>query len=120
MRLRPQRSRYVQAAGQMFAWLVAQGKGMDVAITDPEVWVNQVQGPTSLAVLDAACGGGRPDPFGYFGIAEVGVGGQRVVVTRAGFSTEMGWEYYNDTRNRMRRVVGAFDGGGGRTFRDGA
>ncbi len=37
-----------------------------------------------------------PDPFGYFGIARVRFGGQEVVITRTGYTNELGWEYYTE------------------------
>ncbi|MEM7292028.1 MAG: aminomethyltransferase family protein [Pseudomonadota bacterium] len=94
VRLAQDRFWYVQAEGQIYAWLVAQAQGLDVAVFDPDVWVNQVQGPHSMAILEAVCDDGMPDPFPYFEMAETVMGGQKIVVTRTGFSAEMGWEYY--------------------------
>jgi glycine cleavage system aminomethyltransferase T len=98
MRLEADRLWYVQAEGQFYSWLVAHAQGLDVQISDPEVWVNQVQGPQALEVLDAACDDGAPDPFGYFGIAEVTMAGQRVIVSRTGWTGEVGWEYYSSPK----------------------
>lgn len=95
MRLETDRFWYVQADGDIYAWLIAHAQGLDVEISDPGVWVNQVQGPRALEVLDAACDGGAPEPFRYFGIAEATMGGQRVIVTRTGWTGEIGWEYYS-------------------------
>ena len=36
---------------------------MDVEITDPDVFVSQVQGPNSMKILEAASDNGMPDPF---------------------------------------------------------
>jgi len=69
---------------------------MDVTISDPEVYVSQVQGPTSMDVLAAAADDGMPEPFGYFGIARVKFGGQEVVITRTGYTNELGWEFYTE------------------------
>lgn len=95
MRLEVDRFWYVQAEGQFYSWLVAHSQGLDVQISDPGVWVNQVQGPKALEVLAAACDDGAPNPFGYFGIAEVTMAGQRVIVSRTGWTGEVGWEYYS-------------------------
>ncbi|MEM6577044.1 MAG: aminomethyltransferase family protein, partial [Pseudomonadota bacterium] len=88
---------YVQADGDFLGWAKAHARGMDVEITDPQIYVSQMQGPASLDVLAAACDNGRlPDPFGYFGIARVRLGGQEVVITRTGYTNELGWEYYTE------------------------
>ena len=35
-----------------------------------------------------------PEPFNYFDMAEVQIAGQPVVLTRSGFTNELGWEFY--------------------------
>ncbi len=85
---------YVMADGDFVGWLRAHAEGMDVHIGDPGSWVLQVQGPTSLEILGDACDEGAPDPFPYFGVAEVTIAGHRVVVTRTGWSGELGFEVY--------------------------
>lgn len=95
LRLEADRFWYAQADGDWISWAKAHARGMDVAIGDPEVYVSQVQGPTSLEVLaDAA--GGLPEKFTYFGVARVDLGGQPVVVTRTGYTNELGWEFYTE------------------------
>ena len=39
---------YVQAEGPIYSWLIAKSEGLDVKISKPNIWVNQVQGPLSL------------------------------------------------------------------------
>jgi glycine cleavage system aminomethyltransferase T len=87
---------YAQADGDFYSWARAHATGLDVAITDPEVYVSQVQGPNALKVLEAACDDGMPDPFGYFAMRRVNLGGQNVVITRTGYTNELGWEYYTE------------------------
>ena len=58
--------------------------------------MSQVQGPTSLDILAAASDDGMPEPFTYFGIARVRFGGQEVVITRTGYTNELGWEFYTE------------------------
>lgn len=94
IRFSPDRFWYVLADGDFLGWLRAHAIGMDVVISDPGSWVAQVQGPTSLDVLAAACDDAPPDPFPYFGIGHVRMGGQAVVVTRTGWSGELGFEVY--------------------------
>ena len=97
LRLTKDRFWYAQADGDFVNWARAHANRMDVTITDPQVHVSQVQGPTSLDVLRAASDNGElPDPFGYFGIATVSLGGQQVVITRTGYTNELGWEFYTE------------------------
>ncbi|MEM7075143.1 MAG: aminomethyltransferase family protein [Pseudomonadota bacterium] len=97
MRLQDDLFWYVQADGDFLSWAKAHARGMDVEISDPRVYVSQMQGPASLDVLAAASDDGKlPEPFGYFGIARVRFGGQEVVITRTGYTNELGWEYYTE------------------------
>jgi glycine cleavage system aminomethyltransferase T len=94
VRLAADRFWYGQADGDLTDWLRAHGRGMDVEILDPDVWISQVQGPDSLKVLEAATDGTYPTPFNYFDAANVTIAGQEVVITRSGFTNELGWEVY--------------------------
>lgn len=94
LRLAEDRFWMVQADGDLFNWYKAQMKGRDVRIHDPEVWVSQIQGPRSLEVLEAVLDGPMPEPFRYFDCAEVSIAGQPCVISRSGFTNELGWEIY--------------------------
>ncbi|WP_299436945.1 aminomethyltransferase family protein [uncultured Rhodospira sp.] len=94
VRLAEDRFWYGQADGDLSQWLKANARGMDVAVTDPDVWISQVQGPDSLRVLEASVDGPYPDPFRYFDAVRVRIAGQEVVITRTGFTNELGWEVY--------------------------
>ena len=94
LRLAPDRFWMAQANGDLFSWYRAHASDLDVDVRDPDVWVSQVQGPRSLAVLAAVVDGDPPEPFRYFDIAEVSIAGQPVVITRSGFTNELGWEFY--------------------------
>ena len=94
VRLAEDRFWYGQADGDLFSWLLANTRGLDVEILDPGVWVSQVQGPRSFDVLASAIDGEMPAAFNYFDMAEVRIAGQPVVVTRSGFTNELGWEFY--------------------------
>ena len=83
-----------QADGDLFSWYKSQAEGLDVVIRDPDVWVSQIQGPKSLEVLKAAVDGDYPEPFNYFDCAEVSMAGQHVIISRSGFTNELGWEIY--------------------------
>ena len=95
MRLAADRFWYVQADGDFYSWARAHAVGMDVKISDPKVYVSQVQGPRSLDILASASASGKlPEPFGYFAVAKVDFGGQQVFITRTGYTNELGWEFY--------------------------
>ena len=90
MRLAQDRFWYAQADGDLFSWLKAHVRGLDVHVRDPNVWVSQVQGPDSLKVMEAAVDGAYPDPFRYFDVAEVQIAGQKITLSRSGFTNELG------------------------------
>ena len=99
LRLEPELFWYAQADGDFYSWARAHAAGMDVEISDPGVFVSQVQGPNALKILEAACDDGMPDPFGYFAMARVSLGGQQVVITRTGYTNELGWEFYTEPQH---------------------
>jgi glycine cleavage system aminomethyltransferase T len=96
VRLEQDRFWYAQADGDFVNWARAHARGMDVQIIDPQVAVSQIQGPTSMEILKAAAKDGIPQPFGYFGSAWVDFGGQKVLITRTGYTNELGWEFYTE------------------------
>ena len=94
IRLAEDRFWYVQADGDFVGWARAHGLGMDVEIADPQSWVHQVQGPKAFEVLAEACDAGMPECFRYFDVREVAMGGQPVLITRTGWTGELGFEIY--------------------------
>lgn len=86
---------YVHADADVFLWLTAHAVGFEVEINDPRSWVLQVQGPGSMEVLANACDGGAPKEFRYFDVFQGSMGGQTVLVSRTGWSAELGFEVYN-------------------------
>lgn len=96
LRLEQDKFWYAQADGDFYSWARAHASGMNVKITDPDVFVTQVQGPNALKILETASDTGMPEPFGYFAVARVSFGGQEVVITRTGYTNELGWEYYTE------------------------
>lgn len=96
LRLERDRFWYVHADGEIDTWLIAHGLGLEVSIRDPDSWVLQVQGPGALEVLAAACDHGMPDPFNYFDVTECRLGGQNLLVSRTGWTGELGFEVYTN------------------------
>ncbi len=89
---------YVEANGAFEEWLLALSIGMKVTVSDPRSRVLQVQGPKSLAFLDHAAPGQMPAKFGYFHAAMFSFDGQEVLVSRTGFTGEMGIEIYGNAK----------------------
>jgi aminomethyltransferase len=93
MRLEADRFFYVQADGDFLGWLMANALDLDVEVRDPKSWVLQVQGPKALDILrDAAQG--VPENFRYFDVVPCLIGGQNLIVSRTGWTNEMGFELY--------------------------
>lgn len=86
---------YVHADADVYTWMVAHALDYQVEIRDPNSWVLQVQGPDSLKVLANACDDAPPEEFRYFDAFQGRMGGQAVLISRTGWSAEIGFEVYN-------------------------
>ena len=91
----PGRYWYVLADGEFMTWMEAHRAGYDVRIRDPESWVLQVQGPRALEVLTPMLDGGAPSSFSYFSVHECEVAGEPYLVSRTGWTGELGFELYS-------------------------
>jgi aminomethyltransferase len=85
---------YSQADGPVLSWFIAHSQGLNVEISDPNSWVTQIQGPASLNILATLSDSGVPPDFKYFSVARTTIGGQPVIITRTGWTNEMGFEIY--------------------------
>ncbi|MEI6537672.1 MAG: aminomethyltransferase family protein, partial [Verrucomicrobiaceae bacterium] len=85
---------YVQPDGALETWLLANSAGFDITVTDPLSRVLQIQGPASLAIMSAATDGAITEDMGYFHAGFFTIAGQRVYVSRTGWTGEMGYEVY--------------------------
>jgi len=99
MRIDEDRFWYVLADGEFIPWLKAHALGMNVTIRDPESWVLQIQGPKSLEMLPDLLDDPMPEPFKYFSVHSVSIGGQPFLISRTGWTNEMGFELYPLSRN---------------------
>lgn len=74
--------------------------GYDVSINEIDVAPVQIQGPKSAAVMHKLFGD-QVDDVPYYGLWQTDLHGMPVVVSRTGFSAEVGYEIYlrNATRN---------------------
>ncbi len=104
LRLNKNKFWYVQADGDFYSWARAHASNLNISISDPNVFVSQVQGPNSLKILSEASDHGMPDSFSYFAIAKVSFGGQEVVISRTGYTNELGWEFYTEPHHDPRAL----------------
>lgn len=87
---------YVQADGPFETWLIAHSDGFDVKISDPDSRVLQIQGPASIEIMSAASGGRINESMSYFQSGYFELGGQKLYVSRTGFTNELGFEIYTN------------------------
>jgi glycine cleavage system aminomethyltransferase T len=77
----------------LWAQGVAVHSGMDVTIREPDVSPLQLQGPKSGEVMRALFGDGIMD-LRYYWLREVEIDGIPLIVSRTGWSSELGYELY--------------------------
>ena len=96
IRLGEDRFWYVQADGEFMGWTrgIAVASGIDVEIFDAKSWVQQIQGPKAFDVLADLSDQGRPEPFKYFDLREITIAGVPCLITRTGWTGELGFEIY--------------------------
>ncbi|MFV1876370.1 glycine cleavage T C-terminal barrel domain-containing protein [Nioella sp.] len=77
----------------LWAQGVAVHSGMDVTITEPDVSPLQLQGPRSGEIMKALFGDSIMD-LKYYWLRELDLDGMPLVVSRTGWSSELGYEIY--------------------------
>ncbi|MGK0274590.1 MAG: glycine cleavage system aminomethyltransferase T [Ilumatobacter sp.] len=77
----------------LWAQGVAVHSGMDVTLQEPDVSPLQIQGPKSGAIMKALFGPDIGD-LKYYWLRELELDGIPLVVSRTGWSTELGYEIY--------------------------
>ncbi|WP_349367401.1 glycine cleavage T C-terminal barrel domain-containing protein [Salinarimonas sp.] len=78
---------------------VAVHSGLDVTIREPDVSPLQLQGPKSGEVMRALFGDGIMD-LRYYWLREVELNGIPLIVSRTGWSSELGYELYLQDETR--------------------
>ena len=96
---------FAQADGEMFTWYKANAQNLDVKISEPNVWVSQIQGPLSMKLLDHLVKEKISNRGKYFDWEEVIIANEKVIISRTGFTNELGWEIYFRPENNIE-VVG--------------
>jgi len=95
---------FAQAEGDMFSWYKAQAEGLNVKIEEPNVWVSQVQGPRSMELIDLLTKTNISSNWKYFDWKEVNISGEKTIISRSGFSNELGWEVYFRPENNIEKL----------------
>lgn len=85
----------INAAEPLMRWLLLNGAGLDVEITDysEAVVALALQGPTSRDVL-AGCFDGEVRELGFFRLANGSIEGVPVTVSRTGYTGDLGYEIW--------------------------
>ena len=95
---------FAQADGEMFTWYKANAQNLDVKISEPNVWVSQIQGPLSMELLDHLVKEKISNRWKYFDWKEVIIANEKVIISRTGFTNELGWEIYFRPENNTEAV----------------
>ena len=95
---------FAQADGGLFSWYKANAHGLNVNITDPDVWVSQVQGPKSMELLDHLIDEDIAKTWKYFDWTTVTIKGEKLIISRTGFTNELGWELYLRPENNAELI----------------
>ena len=104
LRLEENKFWFAQADGDLFSWYKAHSDNLKVKISDPDVWVSQVQGPNSMKLLKKLTKETYPEKWKYFDWKEVRILNEKVIISRSGFSNELGWEIYFRKSNNTEKI----------------
>ena len=96
IRLSPKKFWYIHADGDFETWLLAHSDGLKVNIRDPKSWAIQIQGPKALNVLKECVSKIDITKFKYFNSKTLNFNGQNFLVSRTGWTGELGFEIYSN------------------------
>ena len=88
----------------MFSWYKANSEGLNVEIKEPNVFVSQIQGPKSMELLDNLIETPVAKTWNYFDWKEVIMDNEKVIISRSGFTNELGWEIYFRPENNTEKL----------------
>jgi len=104
LRIKENKYWFAQADGDLYSWYKANAVGLDVNITDPNVWVSQIQGPKSMDLLDTLIDEDIAKNWKYFDWTTVTIKDERLIISRTGFTNELGWEFYLRPENNAEKI----------------
>jgi aminomethyltransferase len=102
----------VTAAEPTLSWLIRQSRRFDVTIEDStdRIGTLSLQGPTSRDILKNICDADL-DALRYFGLTKAKLDGVDVIISRTGFTGDLGYEIWID-REQAIKVYDAIMAGG--------
>lgn len=103
----------VTAAEPNLAWLHRNARGFDVTIEDSTARIAAVslQGPNSREILKRVCDADM-DGLKFFWLARAAIDGFQGVITRTGYSGDLGYEIWVDSGQALRLWDALMDAGG--------
>ena len=104
IRLEDEKFWFAQADGDLYSWYKANVQGYKVNINDPNVWISQIQGPKSMDLLSKLIKEDIAYNWNYFDCKEVTILDEKVIITRTGFTNELGWEIYLRPKNNAEKI----------------
>ena len=104
LRLEENKFWFAQADGDLFSWYKAHSDNLKVKISDPDVWVSQIQGPKSMELLRKITKETYPENWKYFDWREIEILNEKLIISRSGFSNELGWEIYFRKINNTEKI----------------
>jgi len=92
----------VTAAEPTLSWLMRQSRRFDVTIEDStdKIGTLSLQGPTSRDILKNACDADL-DALRYFGLTKAKLGGTNVVISRTGYTGDLGYEIWVESAQAL-------------------
>lgn len=102
----------VTAADPSLAWILRLARGLSVDVSDvtDQVAALALQGPTSRAVLEACCDGDIRG-LGFFRSTRGRIDGIEVIVTRTGYTGDLGYEVWCEASRGTRLWDAVFAAG---------
>ena len=85
---------YIQADGAFESWLSAHKEKFEVEISNRHIWVLQLQGPSSTAIMNELSSGSITNEMLYYSADYFHLSDQRIFVSRTGYTNELGFELY--------------------------
>ena len=99
IRLEENKFWYIHANGDFETWLLAHSRNLNVTIRDPHSWAIQIQGPNALRLLKLAAPEINLEEFKYFHALKLNLNDQEFLVSRTGWTGELGFEIYTNGPN---------------------
>jgi len=92
----------VTAAEPTYSWLMRQSRGFDVTIEDSSdrIGTLSLQGPNSRNILKNASDADM-DNIRYFGLTKAKIDGVDIVISRTGFTGDLGYEIWVDREQAL-------------------